>query len=689
MTVIKEHNGTTWQTILVGEPGPPGSPGPTGPQGPAGPTGPAGPGGGGGISTEDAVDAVAAALVAGNNIDIGYDDAANQITIDVETLTTADVSGLDAALTAKASTAQLAAHEADTTNIHGIVDTSTLVTTTALNLKADKVTTVTATAPLTGSGTLGANLTLGVNAFSTSTTTAGVVPGSNGAAATSYLNATGAWTVPAGGGGSGAGHASYTHNATLTEPPATGQIRFNNANQLLATRLWVSQNDVDGLDVSTGLARVLAGHQIYIQDYDNAANWVKYDVTAAVDDGAYYDFTVTYHSGPGGIPSGSGAAGRVELQPVAPGTAGVPPGGSVGQILGKTGSADFAVGWVADQVGAGGGIDAEAAVDAVATALGLGGNNIDITYNDAAGTITIDVETLTTADITGLDTALAAKATTAALTAHETDTTAIHGIADTSLLETATGAQAKVDVHVNDTSAAHAATAISYAGSTNLAATTVEAALDELDTEKQPVDTDLTTIAGLTATTDNFLQAKSSAWASRTVAQVKTDLGLTGTNSGDQTTIVGITGTTTQFNTANSDADFYTTGGTDVAVADGGTGASTLTSGNFLQGNGTSAVTAVKVAPTGVVVGTTDTQTLTNKTLTSPAITTPTGIVKGDVGLSNVDNTTDAAKPVSTAQQTALDTKPSSTTVDTIWTGNQAAYDAIGTKDGSTLYFIT
>jgi hypothetical protein len=45
--------------------------------------------------------------------------------------------------------------------------------------------------------------------------------------------------------------------------------------------------------------------------------------------------------------------------------------------------------------------------------------------------------------------------------------------------------------------------------------------------------------------------------------------------------------------------------------------------------------------------------TLTNKTLTAPAITSPTGIVKADVGLSNVDNTADSAKPVSTAQATA------------------------------------
>ena len=41
----------------------------------------------------------------------------------------------------------------------------------------------------------------------------------------------------------------------------------------------------------------------------------------------------------------------------------------------------------------------------------------------------------------------------------------------------------------------------------------------------------------------------------------------------------------------------------------------------------------------------------------SPALVTPTGIVKNDVGLGNVDNTSDANKPVSSAQQTALNLK--------------------------------
>ena len=58
------------------------------------------------------------------------------------------------------------------------------------------------------------------------------------------------------------------------------------------------------------------------------------------------------------------------------------------------------------------------------------------------------------------------------------------------------------------------------------------------------------------------------------------------------------------------------------------------------------------IADTSILVTTTGAQTLTNKTITSPS-----GLVKGDVGLGNVDNTADTAKPVSTAQQTALDLK--------------------------------
>ncbi len=65
-----------------------------------------------------------------------------------------------------------------------------------------------------------------------------------------------------------------------------------------------------------------------------------------------------------------------------------------------------------------------------------------------------------------------------------------------------------------------------------------------------------------------------------------------------------------------------------------GTGLALLTSG----------VLSFLTRPSGNIVGTTEPQVLTFKTLTSPVINAPTGLIKGDVGLGNVDNTSDITK---------------------------------------------
>lgn len=70
---------------------------------------------------------------------------------------------------------------------------------------------------------------------------------------------------------------------------------------------------------------------------------------------------------------------------------------------------------------------------------------------------------------------------------------------------------------------------------------------------------------------------------------------------------------------ANSDITSLSGLSTPLSVAQGGSGAATLT--GILKGNGTSAFTAV-TAPSGALVGDTDTQTLINKTLTSPILQT-------------------------------------------------------------------
>jgi hypothetical protein len=65
-----------------------------------------------------------------------------------------------------------------------------------------------------------------------------------------------------------------------------------------------------------------------------------------------------------------------------------------------------------------------------------------------------------------------------------------------------------------------------------------------------------------------------------------------------------------------------------LTVDRGGTGLSSIASDMVLVGSGTSTVNAVKLAPSGDFIGTTDAQTLTNKTLDSPIVST--GLLDAD-----------------------------------------------------------
>jgi hypothetical protein len=89
--------------------------------------------------------------------------------------------------------------------------------------------------------------------------------------------------------------------------------------------------------------------------------------------------------------------------------------------------------------------------------------------------------------------------------------------------------------------------------------------------------------------------------------------------------------------------------GTDITIASAdATNAGVLTSADKVKLDGIATGATANVGD----VTLNGTQTLTNKTLTSPVINTPTGIVKGDVGLGNVDNTSDATKNAATATLT-------------------------------------
>lgn len=94
-------------------------------------------------------------------------------------------------------------------------------------------------------------------------------------------------------------------------------------------------------------------------------------------------------------------------------------------------------------------------------------------------------------------------------------------------------------------------------------------------------------------------------------------------------------------------------------LTDGDKGDITVSSSGAAWSIDANAVTFAKMqqVATGVFIGRVTAATGNIETLTPAQAKTLLALVKADVGLGNVDNTSDANKPVSTAQQTALDLK--------------------------------
>lgn len=181
------------------------------------------------------------------------------------------------------------------------------------------------------------------------------------------------------------------------------------------------------------------------------------------------------------------------------------------------------------------------------------------------------------------------------------------------------------ELDLGPNSAGSAAT-ISFVPSGDIVATNVQAAIQELDSEKAPL-----THVGSTGISQHGV--------------------VTGVVAGfmspsDKTKLDGVaTGAT-----ANSSDAFLLSRanhtGTQSAVTI--TGLAAVATSGLKADVGLSNVDNTSDATKNSAVA-----TLTNKTLTAPVINAPTGITKSDVGLGNVDNTSDANKPVSTAQAAA------------------------------------
>jgi hypothetical protein len=134
-----------------------------------------------------------------------------------------------------------------------------------------------------------------------------------------YTQVSGVWTGPVanilgpagapganGQDGSSSSYFLYRTNAvTLSGPPTNQKVRWNDANQLLATELGISVTTDDSVDITIFLSLLNDGDVIVLQDKNDAANYQTFEVTGAITDNTtWFSVPVTLIDNGGWSPTG-------------------------------------------------------------------------------------------------------------------------------------------------------------------------------------------------------------------------------------------------------------------------------------------------------------------------------------------------------------------------------------------------
>jgi hypothetical protein len=269
--------------------------------------------------------------------------------------------------------------------------------------------------------------------------------------------------------------------------------------------------------------------------------------------------------------------------------------------------------------------------------------------NDTTGVHGID-DTAALARTTDVTTAIGN-----AVTGHSSDTTDVHGIANTALLATQAYADSAVSTHSTDTTEVHGITNTADLATMTYADTAVSTHSDDTTdvhgientvdlATKTYADTAVSTHAALTEDVHGIADV------SLLATQDYVDTAV-GNSSVDQSLLAGVG---IDYNTDTDQFDIDSTVATKT-YADGAvsTAVTSLTKSSVGLANVDNTSDANKPVSTA-----TQTELDLKAPLADPTFTgTVSGITKSHVGLGNVDNTADSAKPVSTATQTALDLK--------------------------------
>lgn len=126
---------------------------------------------------------------------------------------------------------------------------------------------------------------------------AGTAGATGATGATGPAGATGA-TGPQGVAGQSANLFDYMFATAITAPPTGTSVRLNNATPASATKMWVTKQTYDGIDITNFLNQVSVGDRLTIQDRDDTTMVQRYDITGApVVQSTYVEFPIVWVSG--------------------------------------------------------------------------------------------------------------------------------------------------------------------------------------------------------------------------------------------------------------------------------------------------------------------------------------------------------------------------------------------------------
>lgn len=90
-------------------------------------------------------------------------------------------------------------------------------------------------------------------------------------------------------------------------PPSVSQLRFNDFDPHFTTKIWIHNNNADGVDESSNLLTIGANYSVVIQDKNDPLKRIRFNILGPmINMGTYCELSVAWETGIANIPDDTG-----------------------------------------------------------------------------------------------------------------------------------------------------------------------------------------------------------------------------------------------------------------------------------------------------------------------------------------------------------------------------------------------